>query len=233
MKTLTKLLKKISIPLVVIYIAFLSYNYNFFHVVNDKWFFTHGQPTKRLIVDGLLRGKDEYGRLSLGKYSRPNIENQAVLKKLYNDRNKSGKFERYKSQYALQLHLFHYLEIFGYKNINTFHGITALLMSSVVGIFFYLLSRYFSITSALIFSATLILSPWIVVFARNLYWVPATWFVPMIISMYYSRSNFASKSFKTVTNTPAEHVQPPPTPWPSGVQQSNYIFFQSIYFFHL
>ena len=92
LKILTKILKKISLPLVVIYIAFLSYNYNFFHVVNDKWFFTHGQPTKRLIVDGLLRGKDEYGRLSLGLYSHPDLkdEEKLLLHKLYDDKNKPG-----------------------------------------------------------------------------------------------------------------------------------------------
>ena len=194
LKILTKISKKISLPLVVIYIAFLSYNYNFFHVVNDKWFFTHGQPTKRLIVDGLLRGKDEYGRLSLGKYSRPDLKDEKLLlHKLYDDKNKSGKFETYDAQYGLQLHFFHYLEKFGYKNINIFQGITALFMSAMVGALFYLLRRDFSITIASIFSATLIFSPWVVVFARHIYWMEATWFLPMIISMYFGKSNFSSK----------------------------------------
>ena len=75
-KILTKLLKNFFLPLLVIYIAFLSYNYNFFRVANNSWFATYQTSAEQLIIDGLLNGKDEYGRLSLGRYSRPNIENQ-------------------------------------------------------------------------------------------------------------------------------------------------------------
>ena len=57
----------------------------------------------------------------------------------------------------------------------------------------YLLRRDFSITIASIFSATLIFSPWVVVFARHIYWMEATWFLPMIISMYYGKTNIVSK----------------------------------------
>ena len=206
MKILIRLLKKIYLPIIVIYIAFLSYNYNFFRVANNEWFLNHSIFSEQLVIEGLLNGKDEYGRLFLGRYTRDNTlfseqNNKEVFKLRQKnlttldeiEKNISGKFIQYESQYGLQLHLFHYLEILGIKSIKVFQGITALLMSSVVGIFFYLLSRSFSITIASIFSATLVLSPWIVVFARNLYWVEATWFLPMIISMYYGNNNFVSK----------------------------------------
>ena len=67
-----------------------------------------------------------------------------------------------------------------------------MLMSIVVGILFYLLRKNFSTTVALLFSASLVLSPYVVVFARNLYWVEATWFLPMIVSMYYGKIKFLS-----------------------------------------
>lgn len=206
MRILTRLLKKIYLPIIVIYIAFLSYNYNFFRVANNEWFLNHSIFSEQLVIEGLINGKDEYGRLFLGRYTRDNSffseqtvkevvklrqKNLTTLDEI--EKNISGKFKQYESQYGLQLHLFHYLEILGIKSIKVFQGITALLMSSVVGIFFYLLSRSFSITIASIFSATLVLSPWVVVFARNLYWVEATWFLPMIISMYYANNNFVSK----------------------------------------
>ena len=192
MKTLTELLKKISLPLIVIYIAFLSYNFNFFHVVNDDRFLN--QKGEWYVLDGILKGKDEYGKLSLGRYIRTDINNQiSISHKLYNDKNKSGKFIKYDSQYGLQLHFFHYLKTFGYDSINIFQGIISLFMSCVVGILFHILRKDFSIMFASIFSATLIFSPWVVVFARNLYWVEATWFLPMIISMYYGKTNIVSK----------------------------------------
>ena len=162
--------------------------------MNDDRFFIHDKNSEQLVLDGILKGKDEYGKLYLGKYIRTDINNQiSISHKLYNDKNKSGKFIKYESQYGLQLHLFHYLKIFGYDNINIFRGITALFMSFVVGILFHILSKDFSIMFASIFSATLIFSPWVVVFARNLYWVEATWFLPMIISMYYGKTNIVSK----------------------------------------
>ena len=39
---------------------------------------------------------------------------------------------------------------------------------------------------AFIFYITFLLSPWIVNFARNLYWVEFTWFLPMLIGLYCS-----------------------------------------------
>ena len=102
-------------------------------------------------------------------------------------KNLSGKFKKYDSQYGLQLHFFYYLQKLGIENIKVFQGITAMLMSIVVGILFYLLRKNFSTTVALLFSASLVLSPYVVVFARNLYWVEATWFLPMIVSMYYGK----------------------------------------------
>ena len=91
MKTLTELLKKIFLPLIVIYIAFLSYNFNFFHVVNDDRFIF--RPTEHLVLDGILKGKDEYGRLYLGLYTRPDIKNHIYLETSTIDSHKSYRID--------------------------------------------------------------------------------------------------------------------------------------------
>lgn len=205
MKILTRLLKKIYLPLIVICIAFLSYNYNFFRVANHQWFLKHSGGSEHLVVAGLINGKDKYGRLFLGRYTNDNTifskqtidqVNKIKQKKLTKldeiEENISGKFKKYDSQYGLQLHFFYYLQKLGIQNIKVFHGISSLLMSVVVGILFYLLRKNFSTTVASVFSASLVLSPYVVVFAKNLYWVEATWFLPMIVSMYYGKINSLS-----------------------------------------
>ena len=204
MKKLTKLLKKLYLPLIVIFIAFLSYNYNFFRVANHQWFLS---PTgsEHLVIAGLINGKDKYGRLFLGRHTNDNnIHSKQSLEQVHEINQKnlieldkiektiSGKFKKYDSQYALQLHFFYYLQKLGIENIKVFQGITAMLMSIVVGILFYLLRKNFSTTVASVFSASLVLSPYVVVFAKNLYWVEATWFLPMIVSMYYGKIKFLS-----------------------------------------
>jgi hypothetical protein len=205
MKKLTKLFKKFYLPLIVICIAFLSYNYNFFRVANHQWFLNYSMGSEYLVTAGLINGKDKYGRLFLGRYTNDNdIHSKQSLEPVFEinqknlieldeiKKNLSGKFKKYDSQYGLQLHFFYYLQKLGIENIKVFQGITAMLMSIVVGILFYLLRKNFSTTVALLFSASLVLSPYVVVFARNLYWVEATWFLPMIVSMYYGKIKFLS-----------------------------------------
>ena len=204
MKKLTKFLKKLYLPLIVIFIAFLSYNYNFFRVANHQWFLS---PTgsEHLVIAGLINGKDKYGRLFLGRHTNDNnIHSKQSLEQVHEINQKnlieldeiektiSGKFKKYDSQYALQLHFFYYLQKLGIENIKVFQKITAMLMSIVVGILFHSLRKIFSTTVASVFSASLVLSPYVVVFAKNLYWVEATWFLPMIVSMYYGKINSLS-----------------------------------------
>ena len=72
MKKLTKLFKKFYLPLIVICIAFLSYNYNFFRVANHQWFLNYSIGSENLVTAGLINGKDKYGRLFLGRYTNDN-----------------------------------------------------------------------------------------------------------------------------------------------------------------
>ena len=44
----------------------------------------------------------------------------------------------------------------------------------------------YNLLLAVIYYLTFLLSPWIVNFARNLYWVEFTWFIPMAIGLFCS-----------------------------------------------
>lgn len=71
-----------------------------------------------------------------------------------------------------------------FKNIKSiFQYMNCLLLSAtILGIVYLLISKYGKKLAA-IWGIVFILSPWIVNFAKNLYWVEFTWFLPMLVGL--------------------------------------------------
>jgi hypothetical protein len=190
---LFKSMKNLFVPTLIALTAFLSYNNNFFLVTSDKLFIEHQLDSEQLVLDGILHGLDSDGPLRLGHYSRPEIDNQDILAhRLYADQNKDGEFIDYKSQFGLQLYLFSFLSETFHWDVHLLQSFSALLMSLIVAFFFVAIRREFSLIHAFFFCIPLIFSPWVVIFARNLYWVEATWFLPAVITFFFGKSSFTS-----------------------------------------
>lgn len=191
----SKHLNTVLLTFAVFLSAYLSYNLNFFKAAPDEWFTNHQIDSEQLVLDGLLNGSSGDQGVVLGRYSRPDIENQYRLaRELYNSNDMSGDFKPYKSQFGLQVKALHTLRRIGVTDIKSFHSIIAGLMSIIVAAMFWFLNRSFSPILAICFASVYIFSPWVVVFARNLYWVSFTWFLPMIVTMALSE-----RVFKNVT----------------------------------
>ena len=94
----------------------------------------------------------------------------------------------YESQFGLQGFIFRAISKFTdynitIKELNVLCGIiTALTMTIIV----FLMGIKYNLLLAVIYYLTFLLSPWIVNFARNLYWVEFTWFIPMAIGLFCS-----------------------------------------------
>lgn len=92
----------------------------------------------------------------------------------------------YKSQYGLQGKVFRRFA----RNMNeddmlsNLHLICSLLTALIFAVIVWLISRKYNNILAGCFFATFWLSPWIINFARNLYWVEFTWFIPMAIGLF-------------------------------------------------
>ena len=99
-----------------------------------------------------------------------------------------GIFSEYPSQIGLQGRAFRILaRVFPYESAVTwFHLLTAAAMALVAVVILFLLNRKFGIGMAVVWGAVFLLSPWIVQFARNLYWVEFTWFLPMSFGLLCS-----------------------------------------------
>lgn len=87
----------------------------------------------------------------------------------------------YTSQYALQGRV--YRQLARYVQVDTMRAMTALATAVSVMLVVCLIAKKYDRLMAGIFYCVFLLSPWVVNFARNLYWVEFTWFLPMAVGL--------------------------------------------------
>ena len=101
----------------------------------------------------------------------------------------------YTSQIGLQGHIFNFL----YNKLNIPFSILkifcCLSLAIVLVLMCYLISKKYNNLLGCVFYFTFLLSPWIVAFARNLYWVEFTWFLPMLFGLMLSMNYSKKKIF--------------------------------------
>lgn len=137
---------------------------------------------------------DKYS-LTENKYGLSRITNSSDewLNSMYiNDRINYDKdlndlrVQDYVSQVGLQGHVFSFL----YNKLHISIRVIKLILTSLLAITLLYICKYISIKFnkklAIIFFMVFLLSPWICAFARNLYWVEFTWFIPMLLGLILS-----------------------------------------------
>lgn len=93
-----------------------------------------------------------------------------------------GDWFEYAGQFGLQGIIFRYLSnIF---DIDILRTLCAIMTALILLIIVYLIYAKYNGLLAFVFYITFLLSPWIVNFARNLYWVEFTWFLPMATGLF-------------------------------------------------
>ena len=99
-----------------------------------------------------------------------------------------GELSAYESQYGLQGKIFkHIAQYMNYENITiNLNLLCCVLTAFVFTVIILLVGIKYNNIYAFCFFITFWLSPWIVNFARNLYWVEFTWFVPTVIGLFCS-----------------------------------------------
>lgn len=90
----------------------------------------------------------------------------------------------YQSQYGLQGKIFS--RLFDLKDVDLIHSCislgSAFVLSGIILLSYYKYNLLFSFVNFTVFA----LSPWIVCFARNMYWVVPTWFLPILVGLFIS-----------------------------------------------
>lgn len=92
----------------------------------------------------------------------------------------------YRSQYGLQGKIFKWISKFlpDGQAVETLNLLCCIAAAAVFVIIAWLLAQKYNGILAGCFLVTFWLSPWIVNFARNLYWVEFTWFLPMATGIF-------------------------------------------------
>ena len=145
---------------------------------------------------------DEYeiiGAYPVGDYYVIHLNADRMLSKVRNgslddvvflDNNhqpiKKSSVNVYQSQYGLQGKVFQCLSKYMEEDnvIQNLHLLCSIATAMVFSIITLLLVKKYNLLFAGCFFMTFWLSPWVVNYARNLYWVEFTWFLPMLVGLF-------------------------------------------------
>lgn len=96
----------------------------------------------------------------------------------------AGAVKEYQSQMGLQGFVFRFLARFlGDRWRGALRGLCSLATALVCTGIVFLLGRRYDRLLAACFYAVFLLSPWVVFFSKNLYWVAFTWFLPTLFGL--------------------------------------------------
>ncbi|SFE73165.1 hypothetical protein SAMN05216563_107288 [Phytobacter palmae] len=170
---------------------YFSVQYNSFNVVSAGIHDNYQRESESLVLSALYADKNNIPTQGwrLGYIASPET-NAPDIMFAYDNFEKPGgnqlKFIPYVSQWGIQSAIFKALgSVFDIKTVIGLKAINSIMFVLTIMILAILYYRLFNATFALIFCISLIFSPWIVPIARNLYWVPFTWFLPAIFSAMY------------------------------------------------
>lgn len=107
---------------------------------------------------------------------------------------KTNNYSSYYSQFGLQGYVISFMKNALYIPLTGIYIILSLILAIVLFFISYFISKKYDKLLGGIFYLTFFLSPWIIAFARNLYWVSFTWFVPCLLGLMLS-FNYNKKRF--------------------------------------
>ncbi|MGF6695318.1 hypothetical protein M2318_005420 [Metapseudomonas resinovorans] len=185
---------------VITVVATLSFFNNLFGF-SDPDFFQHFQSDSESLVIGgiaadtlgLEKAGWHLGMFALGeRYSFPESMLDAQFALSAPSTEQATTFQPYLSQYGIQGLVFSWLYRLHpqFHDLSSLRALLALLLALTLAALTLCYAKLYGKCFATLFIAATITSPWIVVFARNLYWVPFLWFVPPLIAawLYMSKS---------------------------------------------
>lgn len=171
-----------------------SFCANIFSVAGSNWFYTHQRDSESLVVARLIE-KSDAGIDANGGYlvHFGTLETQIDLSygHYLGDLGPviSNQFRPYTGQVGLQGYGFGAIEILlrAYdvpprNRISFYKAVTASMLALIMSSLIMIMRRQMGLAAATAAFVVILFSPWLTVFARNLYWVPFTWFLPMLVA---------------------------------------------------
>ena len=175
---------------------------NSWKVADQKWFRSHQRDDESLVIGRLVKSRQDgilsaAGLTGFGSpYATAVFWQDKPFEYQYNaylDGLALGPYTPYKSQIGGQALFFRVLDISipvpQSIKLQLFYMLTSLLSAltlTMIALWFYL---EFDLWVALFVFVSMVLSQWLTVFGRNLFWSIWVFYLPMVIMMYYFRYN--------------------------------------------
>lgn len=183
-------------------IAFMSYQRNLFGFAEKGWFENFDKFSESLVVGNIVGdrfGLDKKGwNLGFVLPGKEPLDTTKTIDIGLSSRALSeGKispevsFFPYASHLGIQGIVFSgAYKFFDHPRIENLNAATAFLMAVVIALLSTLYLAIYNRLFSVVFFIVMVSSPWVVSFARNLYWVPFTWFLPAVFAAtaYVSRN---------------------------------------------
>lgn len=182
-------------------LLFAGYAFNSYGTASDSWFKNHQRDSESLVIGrmmpksdvdffangGFLGRLDLHGDLGSATYDHY-LKDQPPLP--------SASYGIYTGQLGLQGYALTIVDralrtigVDGPSRLWLMYTLTAAALAAVLSYLLTCFKREFGLVAAFFGLALLIFSPWLTVFARNLYWVPFTWFLPIASAWYFYARN--------------------------------------------
>ncbi|MFJ5446433.1 hypothetical protein ACIKP9_09355 [Methylobacillus methanolivorans] len=179
---------KCFLPFIFFLMAFFVFQKNIFNTVNKDFFDSFQKDSEALVVGGIVADelgieKNAWGLGFIGMNGEFQYPNN-IMDSYEAFSNKEKALNAIYSPYVSQvggLGVFYSTlqKVFSFKSISRLQYFPSAIFAFLVVAFYYLHRRIYGARYALIFSLVLVLSPWVVSFARNLYWSPFMWLLPL------------------------------------------------------
>jgi len=175
-----------------IFLIFQNFQANVFGLV-EKDIFRHFDDSDLLVVGkviaddfGIDTKNANLGFIFEGEHSRQNARDQAkhLLKADKNlvDVSQVG-LHSYRSHYGLQGVIFSWLfNSLDVRRISYLQSINAFIFTIILCALSFCFWKIFDKNYAFIFLVTSVSSSWVTVFAKSLYWMPSTWYLPPLFA---------------------------------------------------
>ena len=202
--------KKFTFCVVSTLLLFFGFSTNLWHVAEQNWFDNHQKDTESHIMGRMVKSKQD-GILSSG-----GLNGWGTAKKMDSDwipptertpqytaylHNLTFEnFSTYNSQPGGQGMIFSLLDRlipFSQRfKLNFFYVLTALLSAVALTFIINWFYEEFGLLTAILVLGSALLSHWLTVFGKNLWWSLWAFYLPMIVVLYYLRNRRDSEEQK-------------------------------------
>lgn len=177
---LKKMVLKICVLAFSFVIMFFSFLSDSLDVAQKEWFDSYQHDSESLVLGKIIADKYSLFTENKANLGLINANHYQVISE--NNVDSSIFYTEYHSQYGIQGVIFSYLFNVVGVSITGMYKICCAFLAITISYLSYSASRIFGRLFGCIFFLCILFSPWVTVFARNLYWIEFSWFLPSAIA---------------------------------------------------